>query len=607
MSEDFLNDRNEINNTLFVSEKLLPPASENSKNKFCILFCLSSGDYIQLKITFTEKCPPGKILLSPTTLNNVASVMRKSQEETLKSKYIFKICDTENIPHIAQSVKLQAIQCPLLQSIPLEIMDEILKDFFSQDTLVYHNSVLCIDVRKHLNQKTASISPLLQYESKLYFVVQVNDFDMNNDDEDFDERLSSGYLIKKSVTNLVQGSHVNLALPAESNLTNFSLAIKDTPSYFCTNLERMKSVYSKHSELVKRSPNRHCLMMTLSGSLGCGNLHLCQALGKVLGCSLDILDSRELVGDTSGSSEALVRRLKNTYTNSYSTILVLEDIDKLSHDKERNFDDRAFLALQETFEDISSQILVIGLCSDLTKLHSKTASLFLHHFELPSLSSSDRKELLLWHTAKMEASFDLEVELDKWVKLTSGFTFADLGYLIEFALDEAGDQLVREEHLETSMKAVSVARADSLGLASVPSVKWEEVGGLQEARNEIMEAMASPEGGFRRSGVLLYGPPGVGKTLLAKAVATESCHNFISVKGPELLNMYVGQSEANVRQVFARAREAQPCVVFFDELDSLAPSRGQTGDSGGVMDRYILEDYSFTIVTKMVVTFLEIS
>ena len=135
MSEDFLNDRNEINNTLFVSEKLLAPASENSKNKFCILFCLSSGDHIQLKITFTEKCPPGKILLSPTTLNNVASVMRKSQEVTLKSKYIFKICDTENIPHIAQSVKLQAIQCPLLQSIPLEIMDEILKDFFSQDSL----------------------------------------------------------------------------------------------------------------------------------------------------------------------------------------------------------------------------------------------------------------------------------------------------------------------------------------------------------------------------------------------------------------------------------------------------------------------------------------
>ncbi len=87
-------------------------------------------------------------------------------------------------------------------------------------------------------------------------------------------------------------------------------------------------------------------------------------------------------------------------------------------------------------------------------------------------------------------------------------------------------------------------------------------------------------GGEKRSGVLMYGPPGVGKTLLAKAVATECSLNFLSVKGPELLNMYVGQSEENVRSVFARARSAEPCVVFFDELDSLAPNRGKSGDSG---------------------------
>lgn len=85
----------------------------------------------------------------------------------------------------------------------------------------------------------------------------------------------------------------------------------------------------------------------------------------------------------------------------------------------------------------------------------------------------------------------------------------------------------------------------------------------------------------------MYGPPGVGKTLLAKAVATECSMSFISVKGPELLNMYVGQSEENVRDIFKRAHEAEPCIVFFDELDSLAPARGQSGDSGGVMDRVV--------------------
>jgi peroxin-6 len=91
----------------------------------------------------------------------------------------------------------------------------------------------------------------------------------------------------------------------------------------------------------------------------------------------------------------------------------------------------------------------------------------------------------------------------------------------------------------------------------------------------------------KRSGILFYGPPGTGKTLLAKAIATEYSLNFFSVKGPELLNMYIGESEANVRRVFQRARDARPCVVFFDELDSVAPKRGNQGDSGGVMDRIV--------------------
>jgi peroxin-6 len=92
-----------------------------------------------------------------------------------------------------------------------------------------------------------------------------------------------------------------------------------------------------------------------------------------------------------------------------------------------------------------------------------------------------------------------------------------------------------------------------------------------------------------RSGVLLYGPPGTGKTLLAKAVAAQSGYHFLSVKGPELINMYVGESERNVRAVFARARSHQPCIVFFDEVDALAPARGSGIDSGGVMDRIVAQ------------------
>ena len=135
----------------------------------------------------------------------------------------------------------------------------------------------------------------------------------------------------------------------------------------------------------------------------------------------------------------------------------------------------------------------------------------------------------------------------------------------------------------------------TVGAVTVPNVKWDDIGGLGHAKDEIMDMINLPlqhpelfvSGMKQRSGILLYGPPGTGKTLMAKAVATECGLNFLSVKGPELLNMYIGESEKNVREVFERARNARPCVVFFDELDSLAPARGGGNDGGGVMDRVV--------------------
>lgn len=148
-----------------------------------------------------------------------------------------------------------------------------------------------------------------------------------------------------------------------------------------------------------------------------------------------------------------------------------------------------------------------------------------------------------------------------------------------------------EQALERTKKRIGSA----LGTPKVPNVKWEDVGGLEDVKKSILDTIQLPllhkelfsSGLRRRSGVLLYGPPGTGKTLLAKAVATECSLNFISVKGPELINMYIGESEKNVRDIFQKARSARPCVIFFDELDSLAPARGVSGDSGGVMDRVV--------------------
>jgi peroxin-6 len=171
---------------------------------------------------------------------------------------------------------------------------------------------------------------------------------------------------------------------------------------------------------------------------------------------------------------------------------------------------------------------------------------------------------------------------------------------------------------EIAMDEARSTYSQNIGAPKIPNVAWDDVGGLADVKADILDTVQLPleypelfaSNLKKRSGtlvsrscvphrdtvsslashdtgILLYGPPGTGKTLLAKAVATSCSLNFFSVKGPELLNMYIGESEANVRRVFQRARDARPCVVFFDELDSVAPKRGAHGDSGGVMDRIV--------------------
>ncbi len=149
--------------------------------------------------------------------------------------------------------------------------------------------------------------------------------------------------------------------------------------------------------------------------------------------------------------------------------------------------------------------------------------------------------------------------------------------------------------MESRLKQHRELKGQELGhFSGIPDVTWDDVGGLEHVKKEIrssIEVKLRHPGKLagKKSGILLWGPPGVGKTLIAKAVAHDWLFNFISIKGPELLNMYVGESEKNVREVFSKARLHAPCVLFFDELDSLAPARGCTSDSSQVMDRIVAQ------------------
>ena len=174
--------------------------------------------------------------------------------------------------------------------------------------------------------------------------------------------------------------------------------------------------------------------------------------------------------------------------------------------------------------------------------------------------------------------------------------------IIDIEADKIDTQIleamaVNQEHFKFAMGSVNPASLRETHV-EVPNVKWEDIGGLEETKKQLQEMILFPiehpekfhKFGMQPSkGVLFYGPPGCGKTLLAKAVASECSANFISIKGPELLTMWFGESEANVRDVFDKARAAAPCVLFFDELDSIAVARGGGGggDAGGAGDRVI--------------------
>jgi len=269
--------------------------------------------------------------------------------------------------------------------------------------------------------------------------------------------------------------------------------------------------------------------------------------------------------------------------------------------------------LKSQLQNSSFKLLVASVRS-LDDITPEVRKLFLHEFHLETPDSNQRANVI---RAAMEQPLVVEQEtsangcileqnsreFEKIAQLmaskTAGRSIVELHLLSTQAYVE--QSLLKQKFTEATLKegldSVIRQQQTSLGsdAAKVVHANWSDIGGLDIAREEILDTVQLPldhpelfsSGLKTRSGLLLYGPPGTGKTLLAKAVASECQCSFISVKGPELLNMYVGESERNVRLVFERARAARPCVIFFDELDALAPSRGRGSDSGGVADRIV--------------------
>ncbi|GAC98613.1 hypothetical protein PHSY_006207 [Pseudozyma hubeiensis SY62] len=372
------------------------------------------------------------------------------------------------------------------------------------------------------------------------------------------------------------------------------------------------------------------LSVLLKGARGCGKKTVTRWVAKAAGVQLVELDCFDVISDTDVRTEGILRARFQKAAECAPCIFLLRNIEALARKSqalETGQEPPLATALQNCFEELwnvtkqqgdgqaSMPVAVFGTTSDPDKCPSGVLGCFKHEVTFNAPNEAERRAML--EITMKDSILGPDVDLKNLATQTAALVAADLVNLasrsklmsvsrVRKSLPTSAS-VISDRDLYLAGLAITGADVDealnkarssyseSIGAPKIPNVTWDDVGGLASVKSDILDTIQLPlehpelfsDGLKKRSGILLYGPPGTGKTLLAKAVATSCSLNFFSVKGPELLNMYIGESEANVRRVFQRARDAKPCVIFFDELDSVAPKRGNQGDSGGVMDRIV--------------------
>src|SRR2546426_266261 len=376
----------------------------------------------------------------------------------------------------------------------------------------------------------------------------------------------------------------------------------------------------RHPELFERLGVEAPKGVLLHGPPGTGKTLLAKAVASETNANFYSIGGPEIMSKFYGESEERLREIFKEAQENAPSIIFIDEIDSIAPKREEvtgEVEKRVVSQLLSVMDGLQSRgkVVVIGATNRINSIDPalRRPGRFDREIEIGVPDRDGRLEILQIHTRGMPLAED--VDLKKLADVTHGFVGADLEALAKEAAIRALRRILPEMDLEAenipaevlnkiivrmsdfqeALKEVEPSAMREV-LVEVPDIKWEDIGGLESVKEELREAIEWPlkypelfaqMNAVPPKGLLLYGPPGTGKTLLAKAAANESEANFISVKGPELLNKFVGESEKAIREVFRKARQASPCIIFFDEIDSVAPVRGSSSGDSNVTERVI--------------------
>jgi transitional endoplasmic reticulum ATPase len=376
----------------------------------------------------------------------------------------------------------------------------------------------------------------------------------------------------------------------------------------------------RHPEIFERVGVEAPKGVLLYGPPGTGKTLLAKAVANETNANFYSIAGPEIMGKYYGESEEKLRGIFNEAEQNAPSIIFIDEIDSIAPKREEvsgELEKRIVSQLLTLMDGLESRGKVVVIAAtnrpDALDPALRRPGRFDREIEIGIPDEKSRLEILQIHTRGMPLEPD--VKLEEMARVTHGFVGADLQALAKEAAILAVRRVIPEINMEeTKVPAKTLNKIkvkmqdfqDALRdvqpsamrevLVQAPNVKWEDIGGLTGVKEELTEAVEWPlkygklylKGDVKPpKGILLYGPPGTGKTLIAKAVANESEANFISIKGPELISKWVGESEKGVREVFRKARAAAPCVIFFDEVDAIAPKRKSGEGENQVTERVV--------------------